>query len=435
MATILFITVGGSPAPIITAIESLNPDRIVFICSDGPRGSVSQIIGEGTPCEVRRGAEVVSQLPNIPTQLNLGDRFNPDTDLVRLDNPDDLADCYRQVSQAIKAMRQRQPDGALYADYTGGTKTMSLSLGMAALDYGLSLYLTTNATRENLIRVERGESTERAPTTLVTVERSLNQDLPRFLQEFNYGGAIALLQTLLQSLELPADQKHRIRQLRDICAGFDAWDRFDHLTAWDLLSLHMKQVQAQGLGLKRVLSSRQAIDPAFTAPESIPGSGYEIVEDLLLNAARRAHQQRFDDAVGRLYRALELLVQVRLKLAYGIASGDVEVCQLPAELRASYEAERNSRNGKIQLALMKSYTLLSQLPDDPLGQLFEQQKSHLLNALEIRNQSLFAHGFQPVTATDYHASGTVIKGFIEAGIAAISPGKKHQLLSQFPTIL
>jgi hypothetical protein len=33
------------------------------------------------------------------------------------------------------------------------------------------------------------------------------------------------------------------------------------------------------------------------------GHGYEIVEDLLLNAERRAMQDRYDDAVGRLYRA------------------------------------------------------------------------------------------------------------------------------------
>jgi hypothetical protein len=75
MSTILLITVGGSPQPIITAIQSLNPDRTVFICSDGPRGSVSQVIGEGTPCEIRRGAEVVERLPNLPTHLGLGDRW------------------------------------------------------------------------------------------------------------------------------------------------------------------------------------------------------------------------------------------------------------------------------------------------------------------------------------------------------------------------
>lgn len=272
MSTTLLITVGGSPAPILTAIESLQPDRTIFICSDGPRGSLSQIVGEGAPCEIRRGAEVVDRQPNIPTQLNLGDRFNPDTDLVPLDNPDDLADCYRRIAAKIKALQQENPSSELYADYTGGTKTMSLSLGMAALDYGVALYLTTNATRENLIRVERGQSTERAPTTLLTVERILNQDLPRFLQDFNYSGAIATLQGLLQSLELPADQKRHIRQLRDIYAGFEAWDRFDHLEAWDLLSMHMNQVPSYGLALKRVLAAAKPLTPTLLPPPPFPAT-------------------------------------------------------------------------------------------------------------------------------------------------------------------
>jgi hypothetical protein len=39
-------------------IQFLNPDRTVFICSAGAKGSVSQVTGEGTPCKIRQGAEV-----------------------------------------------------------------------------------------------------------------------------------------------------------------------------------------------------------------------------------------------------------------------------------------------------------------------------------------------------------------------------------------
>lgn len=432
MATTLFITVGGSPAPIVTAIQSLRPDRTIFICSSGPRGSVSQITGTGTPCEIRRGAEVVDRQPNIPTQLGLGPRFNPDTDLVLLDNPDDLAECYRRIAAKIKATRQETPGIDLYADYTGGTKTMSLALGMAALDYGIALYLTTNATRENLFRVERGQSTERAPTTLLTVDRTLHQALPQFLQVFNYAGAIATLQTLLQSLELPADQKRHIRQLRDIYAGFDAWDRFDHLTAWDLLSLHMAQVQPHGLALKRVMASRQAVDTNFAPPETIPGHGYELVEDLLLNAQRRAHQQRYDDAVGRLYRALELLAQIRLKQSYGLETGNLDLTKLPAPLGDTYAADRNPRTGNVQIPLWKSYLLLNQLPNDPLGQHFQPQANRLQDALQTRNSSLLAHGFTPITNRDYQASGQVIQTFIETALDLLIPPKQRKPLPQFP---
>ncbi len=435
MPTVLFITVGGSPQPIITAIRSLEPERTIFVCSDGPKGSVSQVMGEGIPCEVRRGAEVVERWPNLPTHLGMGDRFNPETDLVRLDNPDDLEECYRRIAEKMNQIKTADPNTSVYADYTGGTKTMSLALGMAALDYGVALYLTTNATRKNLIRVERGESTERAATTAVTVERVLQQDLPKLLQAYDYAGAIATLRTLLQSLELSQGQKRKLRELLDLCTGFEAWDRFDHQAAWDSLSPYMGQVKSHGLGLKRVLSSRQAVDPSFQPSETIAGHGYELVEDLLLNAQRRAHQRRYDDAVGRLYRALELLAQIRLRQTYDLQTGDIDLEKLPAELREKYSAERNPRNGKIQLPLWRGYLLLSELATEPLGQLFQDQENSLKNALQVRNDSLFAHGFKPITESDYRNSGQVLQTFITTALDALIPSQKRNPLPQFPVDL
>lgn len=435
MSTILFITVGGSPSPIITAIETLKPDRTIFICSEGARGSISQIIGEGTPCEIRKGAEVVERLPNLPTHLGLGDRFDPDTDLIILTDPDGLSEGYQQISAKIQEVKAAHPSAQILADYTGGTKTMSLSLGAAALDQGVSLYLTTSAVRENLFRVERGQTTSRASTSLVTIERTLTQELPRFLEQYNYSGAIALLNALLTTYELPRDQRRRIQELQDLCSGFDAWDRFDHLEAWSLLSMQMKRIQEYGLALKRVLSSRAVIDVTFQPGESIPGHGYELVEDLLLNAQRRAHQQQYDDAVGRLYRALELLVQIRLKRDYEIATGDVDLAKFPEDLRDRYAAERNPRNNKVQIPLWKSYLLLSELPNDPLGSYFQTEAKHLQNALEVRNQSLFAHGFTPITASDYQKAGSAIQSFIKTALDQIIPAKQRNPLPQFPTKL
>lgn len=435
MPSILLITVGGSPQPIITAIQSLNPDRTIFICSDGSRGSVSQVTGAGEPCEIRRGAEILSKLPNIPTHLGMGDRFNPDTDLVLLDNPDDLAECYQRISQKVNEIIGSELTAQLYADYTGGTKTMSLALGAVALDHGLNLYLTTSATRPNLIKVEQGESTERAATTLVTVERTLNQSLPMLLEQYNYPAAIAQLQTLLKSLELPPDVKRRIRELRDFSAGLDAWDRFDHAQAWSLLADYMKQIQQLGLFLKRVMASRAAVDSTFQTSNGISGHGYEIVQDLLLNAERRATQDRYDDAVGRIYRALELLAQIRLQQTYGIQTGNVDVSKLPEELREEYENRRSPLNQKTQLALRDSYELLRQMPNDPLGELYQEKVNTIINALYVRNNSLFAHGFQPISSHEYRTVKDVLVSFIEAGIASVVSKKANYPAIQFPTMM
>ncbi|PLZ06299.1 hypothetical protein [Fischerella thermalis] len=163
MSKILLVTVGGSFQPIITAIHSLQPDRVIFIASDGEKGSKSQVIGEGTPCEVRRGAEVIERLPNIPTQVNLGENFQPERDLILVQNPDNLAECYSKICNCIRKLQQ-ESGHQIMADYTGGTKTLSAALVMAAVDCGISLYITI-AARDNLVKVERGELTQKVDTS------------------------------------------------------------------------------------------------------------------------------------------------------------------------------------------------------------------------------------------------------------------------------
>lgn len=434
MSKVLLITVGGSPKPIITAIRDLEPERTIFVCSDGPKGSNSQIVGPGKPCEIRKGSEVIESLPNIPTYLELSN-FDPERDLLLIKNPDDLSECYQLTTQAIRELREEYQPFELMADYTGGTKTMSVSLAMAAFDYQIGLYVTTSQERKDLIRVTGGEATERASTTLVNLERTVEQLLPTLLEQYNYSAALSQLRQLLLSAELPSADKNRVQQLRDRLRGLDAWDRFDHATAWNFLSDCMEQPQLRELGLflKKVMSSRSVI-AEFDASQGMRGHGYEVVQDLLLNADRRAKQERYDDAVGRLYRALELLVQIRLLQKYEIKTGAVDVLKLPESLREKYNALQ-SPNGKVQLPLLKSYELLSEWDGDPLGQVYLSRKNEIVNALEVRNHSLFAHGFTPISKVEYNRFSKTARGFIEEGIAAAIAPKPLTPAPQFSTQL
>ncbi len=438
MSKILFVTVGGSPQPIITAVQSLNPDRVVFVCSGGSRGSETQIIGEGKPCEIRQGAQVVDRLPNLPTYLELGDRFQPNRDVITISNPDDLSQNYRAIAEKVREIRQESPQDDILADYTGGTKTMSVALAMVALDYGAKVHLTTNTTRENLIRVEAGERVRAASVSSVTVNRTVEQFIPRVLQQYNYPAAIAELKILLQNMELSQEDRLRIEQLLDCCEGLDAWDKFDHKKAIAYLQKYLNKPELKDLilFLKRVMGSRQAFATAigdeFETDHGINGHSYEIVEDILLNAERRATLERYDDAVARLYRALELLVQVRLWEGYQIQTGDVDITKLPESLQEKYEAERSPIKGKIQLALTKSYELLAELPDDPLGNVYLEYKDRLLDILTTRNDSILAHGMRPVTKSQYQQVSSLVQTFVTTGIHAVVAGKKKHAPVQFP---
>lgn len=436
MTKILLITVGGSYQPIITAIRELEPDRVVFICSDGSKGSKSQVIGEGTPCEIRRGTEVIERLPNIPTQLGLGGRFQAERDLILIQEPDDLAECYLKVTSSIQKIQQDSTNDQLMADYTGGTKSMSVGLAMASVDYQITLYVTTTV-RTNIIKVDRGELTGQASIAPVVAQRTIEQFLPIFLQQYNYPAAIAQLRRLLSSMTLPPETRRKIQTLYACCSALDAWDRFEHTEALDLLEHQMRHPEIRQLTifLKRVINSRGQIDEKFDSSSGTEGHGYEIVQDLLNNAQRRAAQERYDDAVGRLYRALELLVQIRLKKTYGIKTGDVDIHQLPEVLRNEYEQQRSPVKGVIQLASRKSYELLSKLPNDPIGKLYQESANKIINALEVRNKSLFAHGFKPINSEDYQKVSEVFVNFIQSAITTVVEPKLQFQSPQFPNTL
>jgi CRISPR-associated protein (TIGR02710 family) len=379
---------------------------------------------------VRVGTQGVERLPNIVTQAELGERFVPERDVFVVENPDEFPECYRVAAMAIRSAAGDEVE--LMADYTGGTKTMSVALAAAALDHQVPLYLTTG-NRENLIKVERGEMSERVNVVPVLAQRVLERTLPELLRRYQFPAALAEIQGQLSSLYLPPDLKRHLRTLADLCRGLEAWDRFDHRTALQFLQGFTRYEALRPLVqfLQRVVSSRAKMDPEFSALGGRCGHGYEIVEDLLLNAQRRASQERYDDAVGRLYRAIELLVQVRLKLHYDQKTGELDTEKLPVALRSQYEGMRNDQ-GKVQLALERSYELLAALDGDPLGQLYSERRNSIRNALKARNHSLFAHGFTPVDATSYQAFQTTIAAFIQDGICALVPVKQRQEPVQFP---
>jgi CRISPR-associated protein (TIGR02710 family) len=435
MSTILFVTVGGTHQPIVTAIDTIKPDRVIFICSDGAKGSKSQITGTGTPCEIRKGEEVISRSPNIPTQTNLGDRFQIERDLIVLESSDDITECYQKIVVKIKELQQSDPAAVLQADYTGGTKSMSVGLAMVATDYNVKLFLTTG-NRQDLTRVQRGEMTMPTSVAPVLIQRTLDRFLPMVLQQYNYPAAIAELTQIVSSMNIPIDLRYKIQSVCDICKGLDAWDRFEHLEAFGFLESYMKskEIQSLVLFLKRVIRSRGSIDLAFQdhAHAGTTGHGYEIVQDLLLNADRRAAQGRYDDAVGRLYRALELLAQLRLLKEYDLETGNLDINKLPAELQPRYEKSDN--NGKIQIALKDSYQLLLGLKD-PIGQSYDRQGSQILQALTMRNNSLFAHGFQPVSKQNYQSIKDRLDGFITEAIVLVIQANPKTSPIQFPLSL
>ncbi len=434
MQKILFVSVGGSYQPIVKAIESLNPQRTVFFCSTG---SLAQVIGKGYPCEQRKGAEIVKKLSNIPTQLQMGEQFDPDQDVLEVRNPDDFQECYEVLHDKIHQLRQRSEDYQFMADYTGGTKTMSMALAMLSMDQGIPLYITTRSTRDNIIKVEHGEFTERVPVSAIIAQRKCEQTLPLLLENYNYAAAVNELQGLLREMELIPELKQKLHKRRDCFAAFECWDRFQHIEALHLLEPYMRssEIQSYGIFLRQVIHSRTQIDMPFEAKGGTKGHGYELILDLLLNEERCKAQKRFDDGIARIYRAVELLAQMRLAYKYRVKTGEVDLQCIPDKLHEKYNQYRSPTTDKIELGLDKSYKLLEDL-QDPLGQHYRVNFHKVRNALTGRNHSFLAHCFTPISGEDYEATNKVLTGFIREALRLLIPSKYiFEFPEQFPRTL
>lgn len=380
---VLALTVGGSCAPLVAAIQQLQPSFVLFIAS---KTSSNTVDGSGTPCSSKPDLA----LPSIVAQTDLGkDQYR----IVQLTDVDDINLCYQEILTELSLLDQQFSNYERIADYTGGTKTMTATMALAAVQQGWQLTLVKGM-RTDLQQVRSGTE---ALSRINAWEIHVNLGLSNAQQLFNqcaYASAAQTLQNFLSGGILSSELQTRLNQWIAVCRGFDAWDRFDHQLAYHLLEPFAGKMVDQWKFLKILVGKRK-------------GSGYEPVIDLLANAERRYARGRVDDAVARLYRAMEKIAQVRLsQQSPPLDSGHLNVDWLPESLRNAYQ-------GKEKLALRESYELLAKL-SDPVGKAYEAEKSHILDALNLRNESILAHGDRPLTAKDFQKMRKLIEGLLNA---------------------
>ena len=385
---ILICTVGGSHKPILTALQELQPEHTLFFCTGtdpatGRPGSLSQITGKGTPVEVRgKGGVVIERLPNIPTQAGLGEDFITVAEVPA----DDLDEAVAAMLEAIAALRERFPDAAFIADYTGGTKTMTAALVIAALESDdVELQLVTG-TRGDLVRVRDGSQAGLAVGAEgIRLRRAMAPYLAAW-GRFAYGEAAEGLARLSR----PRDPQLRgeLQIALDLSRAFDAWDRFDHAIALELASDYQARIG-------RTCGTLLTFLKMLAAPDDDPRKTPARLWDLWFNARRRAGQGRYDDAVARLYRLLEWTAQWLLGRK-GIATSDLTAAQIPVHLDI-----QPNRDGRRQAGLVMAWELVSHHVGGAASGFVEAERNRMRNHLLARNASILAHGDRPIQRQDW----------------------------------
>ena len=132
------------------------------------------------------------------------------------------------------------------------------------------------------------------------------------------------------------------------------------------------------------------------------------MEDLFLNAKRKASRGLYDDAAGRVYRALEVLVDARLRIGYDINKNDLDLDKLEKILVSQY------KQGD-KLSLKESLELLLEINiDDELAVEYVKRRERIDDSLSIRNSSLFAHGYTPISEKELEGFLSIVEGLYKS---------------------
>jgi CRISPR-associated protein (TIGR02710 family) len=417
---LMLFTIGGSPAPVAESLFRARPDLVVFICS-------------------RRSAESLTAPDGVLARLAAkGLTLNPGQyEVLTLTNEEDLLECVEDMraflNPRVGRWLERGPRHRLWADFTGGTKCMSVALG-----------LVTRAWPCEMVYVGGAQRTKGGlGVTIDGFERFLNRENPwnalgyeaadQAVSFFN-AGHFPAASSLLRHAAVRASAPHIKRALATFASLAEAyafWNLAQVRRAIDCLDVFLKNsndmicfgFSPDGLKLLRAQVASH-LDWLNRLGDGLTPTR-EWLADLLADARRRLDAAQFDDAVARLYRFIEAAAQHQF-LARDLSTSSFPLDALPEALRPvwAYRAV----NGHLRLGLHDAYDLLHRL-GDPLAAAFREHKLHTRTSpLEARNASRFGHGFQPIS--EKHALALWDAALALAAVLGIQP----EALPVFPRL-
>ena len=393
------------------SLESQAPDHIIFVVTNLSKNRTLPLILQDKIMSDRSYEEFVIQDENDVEQIEI--------------------ECENLIQKIIKEKSFSPQE--LVVDFTSGTKAMSAGLLLAASNFpGISLSYISGR-RDSEGRVISGEEMIRIQTPNRIYYHSLFKEAVNLFNRYQFEASIAIIS---QAKSLLRDKEYiqRASTLERLSKAYSLWDKFEHQKALEILNSLTRQSDDKKLLLSWKVLNIVEKNKQFLYGEKNAKYGGERAIDLLENASRRAREGKYDDAVARLYRCLEYLAQYRLYNRYNqIETSSVDINKLPESLHSKYRNLQNE-SGEITLSLYKSFELLKDLNDE-LGKEFIKdytgKEMEIKKLLSIRNNSILAHGFQPVGEPQFHSLKEILERYINIVIDNFKELKKN---SKFPQI-
>ena len=376
----LIASVGGSPEPLLKTLADNRPQYVLFVVSEGSSSTVENEI-----------------LPNVD--------YQPTCDYLVISDHNDMGTIYQEMrdGRIEDWLNQQKLDAEdVYIDITGGTKAMSAALALAGVErFNAFAYVGGNErNKNNLGTVITGS--EYLVSTPNPWDTYAVRDLDRaneMLAGCNADIAASILDSASEKCSL--DLSRQLKQFALLARAFGDADRFafTNLTSY-VDGQNFEALSGRFPALSSLGDHWKSVSRDIRQADQTPGP--PTLLELLANAQRRALQHRYDDAIGRIYRAVELYGQQLVKQAFGAELGQVTKESIPPRFRDSFDAQfaRSFRDGRYNLGLAGMYQCLDFSEDRKL-RAKTAVHTNLKDRLDSRHMSLLGHGVRPVTDQIY----------------------------------
>ncbi len=393
----LILPVGTSPEPLILSILALKPEKIHFLYTPETEEYLDRITGE-------------ANLSISQTSKN------------KIDGSD-VAEIYRRVREVYESWEGKFD---IAVDISGGKKSMVSGASMAAAVISADVFYIDN--RKYLPKFRKPEPGSEFLNCLenpyiVFGDLEL-KSAEKLIESHDYLSAKQIFDRLEKQVSYVGySQSYRAYKL--LCEAYEAWDNLDFGRACESLgdlvgiierytdlppivnqlSAHLDIIKEQ----KEIAKYLSDVLAKQSKLETLQGEEiFNLAFMLYCNAQRRKSQQKLDMAALLMYRLLEWIGQYRFA-QYGIDTGNPDYSKLGVseenitskinnQYRSQLKGFNELENLPAKIGLLEGYMILGAL-DDEICQ--DINWSKLSGLLRMRNESIFAHGFNNITEKNY----------------------------------
>lgn len=406
---LLIATVGSSPGPLVFTCQQWKPERVRFLPTEQTTGVIDDILNRLANGDFRL----------LPGQC--------DRTILQAENFESCVARLRPLTQEVLDWMSRGNGFEVILDFTGGTKCMTAALATVSRSWPCTYSYIGGLERDKAgvgAVIDGRESVHYVSSPWQSLGYQSLENWHHLFNHRQYQAARLALEPARN--QAPDARKGEFAALLNLTETYELWDRFRHKQALDLLGKVISRRNDLQVRLRHAdqLPLEAHLERLTTLRDNAPPSRAHLV-DLIANAERRGIEFRYDDAVARFYRFFEACAQLRLAEDHGRPeTGKLLWDELPTEFRSQLRVSPRD-DGTVALGLKNTYNLLAAL-GDPLGPMYDTL--HMQEELQIRNDSILAHGWTPIDEKGYQRLRQTTREL--ADLLSITPAD----LVVFPTL-